>query len=95
MAIPAISVDLHKVVLEELLQLPLRGRIREVPDIKPPTLSRTLNDSLVLRSVAKFVSSSTNGGAFSFGSVFVEGGVCHLGGGTVDGSCGHFVGFWQ
>jgi hypothetical protein len=70
--------NLHQIVLEELLQLPLGGRISEVPNIKSPTLSCTGDDGLVF------------GRRLGISWVGIgESSVCHLGGDTIDRS-GHF-----
>ena len=71
---------IHQVVLEEVLQLPLGGRISEVPNVESPTLSGAGKDSLVLGC-----------GGLGAGVLcsIVEGGSGHLGGDTVDLS-GHF-----
>lgn len=87
------QVDLHQVVFEELLQLPLGGRIREVPNIESPTLSRTGNDSLVLSCIDGLVASSANVGAFGCAGGLVEGGVCHLGGNAIDRSGHDYLSF--
>lgn len=79
----------HQVVLEEILQFPLSGRIGEVSDIKSSTLRSTLDDGLVLRGIDWLVATGANRGAFSGASRFGEGSGCHLGGSTVDGSSGH------
>lgn len=70
---------LHKVVLEEILQLPLGGRVREVSNVKSPSLGGAGQDSLVLGGCGL--------GSGGLGGVF-EGGGGHLGGDTVDRS-GH------
>lgn len=72
-------LHIHQIVLEEVLQLPLGGRISEVPDIKSPALSSAGKDRLVLGG----------GGLSASGLAVVEGGSGHLGGNTVDW-CGHF-----
>lgn len=72
-------MHIHQVVLEEILQLPLGGRVREVPDVKSPTLSSAGKDSLILGCVGLSASSL---------SVVIEGGVGQLGGNVVDWS-GH------
>jgi hypothetical protein len=68
--------NLHQVVLEEVLQLPLGGRICEVPNVKSSTLGCACNDSLVI------------GGRLFGGRIFVEGSVCQIGGNIID-CCGH------
>lgn len=79
------SAHVHKVVLEEVLELSLSGRVCEVSNIQSPTLGRTGDDSLVLRGVDRLVTAGANGGALGGGGGLVEGGVCHLGGGSFDG----------
>lgn len=81
--------NVHEVVLEKVLQLPLGGRIGEVSNVKSPTLCSTLDDSFILRSVDGLVTSSADGGTLGGGGWLREGSGCHLGGGTVDGSGGH------
>jgi hypothetical protein len=66
---------LHKVVLEEVLQLPLGGRVREVSNVESPTLGGAGQDSLVLGCRGL--------GASGLVGV-VEGRSGHLGGNTVD-----------
>lgn len=78
-------LNLHKVVLEEVLQLSLGGRVGEVSNVQSPTLSGAGDDGLVLRRVDRLVAAGANRGAFSGGAGLVEGGVCHLGGGSFDG----------
>lgn len=75
----------HQVVLEEVLQLPLGGRICEVSNVKSPALGGARTDSLVLGCGGLLSAGVALGG----GSVVVEGGVGQLGGGTVNRS-GHF-----
>lgn len=70
-------VHLHKVVLEEVLQLPLGGRVCEVSNVESPTLGGAGQDSLVLGG------SGLGGGVL--GGV-VEGRGGHLGGEVVDRS---------
>lgn len=77
------TADLHKIVLEEVLQLSLRGRICEVSNVKSPTLSSTGDDGFILRSVDG-LSTSEGVGTFSVGGL-VKGSVCQLGGGSFDG----------
>jgi hypothetical protein len=72
-------MHLHKVVLEEFLQLPLGGRVSEVPNVESPSLSGAGQDRLVL--------GGSRLGAGGFSGV-VEGGSGHLGGHTV-GCSGH------
>lgn len=71
--------DLHQVVLEELLQLLLGGRVREIPNVKSPTLSGTGNDGFILGSIDMIAV-----------GLFDGGGGGHLGGNTFDrsGHCG-------
>ena len=70
----------HKVVLEEIFQLSLSGRVGEVSDVQSPSLSGTGDDGLVLRRVDWFTASS-DAGSFCSAGRLVEGGVGHLGGG--------------
>ena len=77
--------NLHKVVLEEVLQLSLSGRVCEVSDIQSPALGRAGDDSLVLRGVDWLVTASTNTGALGGVGGLVQGSGCHLGSGSVDG----------
>jgi hypothetical protein len=81
---------LHQVVLEELLQLPLGGRVREVSNVKSPALSGARTHSLVLGCGGLLSASALRGGGGGGGgsSVVGEGGGGHLGGDTVD-RCGH------
>ena len=83
------TVYIHEVLLEELLQLSLSGRVREVSDVQSPSLSRAGDDSLVLRSVDWLVAASSNTSALGGVGGLVEVGVCHLAGDSVDG---HVVG---
>lgn len=77
--------DLHKVVLEEVLQLSLSGRISEVSNVKSSALSSACDDSLVLRCVDGLVGAGSNASTFGGSGGLVEGSVCHLGGGSFDG----------
>jgi hypothetical protein len=43
--------DLHRVLLEEILEFPLRGRIGEIPNVQPTTLGSTGDHRIVLSSV--------------------------------------------
>jgi hypothetical protein len=72
-------MHVHKVVLEEFLQLPLGGRVSEISNVESPSLSSAGQDRLVL-----------GGGGLGAGglSSLVEGGSGHLGGHTV-GCSGH------
>ena len=83
---------LHQVVLEELLQLSLGGRVREVPNVESPTLGGAGDDGLVLGGVDGLVAAGADAGAFGGASGLVEGGVGHLGGDAIDRSR-HFV-YW-
>ena len=74
------SEGLHKVVLEEILQLSLGGRIGEVSNIQSPTLRGAGDDGLVLGGVDGLVAASTDAGALSSARGLGEGGVGHLGG---------------
>jgi hypothetical protein len=78
------GLHVHQVVLEEVLQLPLVGRIREVSNVKSPALGGARTHSLVLGGRGL-----RGAGALRGGSRVVEGGGGHLGGDTVDWS-GHF-----
>lgn len=71
----------HEVVLEELLQLPLGGRVGEVPDVESPALGSAGDDCLILGSAGGLV-------ALRSGGRLVEGGVCQLGGNALD-RCRH------
>lgn len=73
--------NVHKVVLEELLQLSLGGRIGEVSDVQSPSLCGTGDDGLILRSVDGAVSASADAGALGSAGGLGEGGVGHLGSG--------------
>lgn len=77
-------MNIHKVVLEEVLQLSLSGRVSEVSNVKSPALGGAGNDGLILAGVDGLVAAGANGGAFSGGRWLVEGGGCHLGGGSFD-----------
>lgn len=79
----------HKVVLEEVLQLPLGGRVREVSNVKSPSLGGAGTDSLVLGCGGLLGAGALSGGR----SVVVEGGVGHLGGDLFDWG-GHFAEVW-
>lgn len=79
----AASANIHKVVLKELLQLSLGGRVSEVSNVKSPALSGAGDDGLVLRGVDRLVAASTDAGAFSGAGRLMEGGVRRLGGGSV------------
>ena len=81
-------LDLHKIVLEELLQLSLSGRVREVSNVQSATLSSAGDDSLVLGGVDGLVTAGTNSGAFGRVGGLGEGGVGHLASGSVDGHGG-------
>ena len=83
---------LHKIVLEELLQLSLSGRVREVSNVQSATLSSAGDDSLVLGGVDGLVTAGTNGSAFGSVGGLGEGGVGHLASGSVDGHGGGLFG---
>ena len=70
----------HEVVLEEVLQLPLGGRVREVSNVKSPSLGGAGTHSLVLGCGGLLGAGALSGGR----SVVVEGGVGHLGGDLFD-----------
>jgi hypothetical protein len=74
----------NKVILEELLQLPLSSRISEVPNVESPTLGSTGSAGVNLLSRGGFLA-----GVWCRLVVVVEGGGCHLGGDAVDSSGGH------
>ena len=74
-------VNLHQVILEEVLELPLGGRICEVSNVESPSLSGAGKDSLVLGCGG--LSTSV------VGIGLVEGGSGQLGGNTIV-RCGHF-----
>ena len=78
-----IGGHLHQVVLEEILQPSLRGRISEVSNVKSSTFSSAGDNSLILRGVDR-LASSEGVGTFSV-CWLVKGSVCHLGGGSFDG----------
>lgn len=77
--------SVHKVVLEEILQLSLGGRVSEVSDIQSPSLSGAGDDGLVLRGIDGLVAASSDAGALGGGRGLVEGGVGHLGSGRFNG----------
>lgn len=77
--------DSHKVVLEEILQLSLSGRVGEVSNVESSTLGGAGNDGVVLRGVDGLVATSTDRCALGSRGGLVEGSVCHLGGGSFDG----------
>ena len=81
--------DLHKVVCEELLQLPLCGRIGEVSNVQSTTLCSTLDNCFVCGRVDRLVTSSANVGNVGGTVGRIEGGVGHLSGGTVNLSFRH------
>ena len=72
--------DVHKVLLEEFLQLSLRGRVGEVSDVESPPLGGTGDDSLILGCVDGLVA-----GALGSAGGLGEGGVGHLGSGRFNG----------
>lgn len=78
-------VDLHKVVLEEVLQLSLGGRVGEVSNVESSTFSSAGDDGLILRCIDGLVGTGSNAGAFSGSGGLIEGSGCHLGGGSFDG----------
>jgi hypothetical protein len=81
-----IRVHLHQVVLEEVLQLPLGGRVREVSNVESPALSGARTHGLIVGGRGLLSTGILRVGR----SVVVgEGGGGHLGGDTVD-RCGHF-----
>lgn len=64
--------DLHLVVLEELLELPLSGRISEIPNVQPTSLISTGGSSIggLRRSGrSSAVGSSLSGGGGGSGLV--------------------------
>jgi hypothetical protein len=75
----ALDRHLHKVVLEEVLQLPLGGRISEVSNVKSPTLGGAGTDSLVVGCGGLL-----GAGVLRGRSGVVKGGVGHLGGDLFD-----------
>ena len=79
------GTDLHKVVLEEILQLSLGGRIGEVSDVQSPSLSGARDDSLILGCVDGLVTASSNAGALGSSRGLGEGGVGHLGSSRFNG----------
>lgn len=80
---------LHQVVLEELLQLSLGGRVREVPNVESPTLGGAGDNGLVLGGVDGLVAASADAGALGSAGGLGEGSVGHLGGGAIDFRSGH------
>lgn len=84
------GAHIHQVVLEEVLQLPLGGRICEVSNVKSPALGGARTHSLVLGCGGLLGAGALRRGGSGCGSGVVgEGGGGHLGGDTVD-RCGHF-----
>jgi hypothetical protein len=81
-------VHVHKVVLEEILQLSLGGRVGEVSNVQSPALSGRRNDSLVLAGIDGLVAAGAHGGALGGGGRLVEGRGGHLGRGSVNGGHG-------
>ena len=67
-------LHVHKVVLEEVLQLSLGGRVGEVSDIQSPTLSGAGDNGLVLGRVDRLVAAGANGGGLGGVSLFTNGG---------------------
>jgi hypothetical protein len=92
-------LHVHKVVLEEVLQLSLGGRVGEVSNVQSPTLSGAGDNGLVLGRVDRLVTAGANGGALGGGSGLGKGGVCHLGGGSFDGhddgGSGGWMSWWK
>ena len=73
--------NIHKVFLEELLQLSLRGRVGEVSDVESPSLGGTGDDSLILRCIDGLVAASSDASALGGAGGLGEGSVGHLGSG--------------
>ena len=69
------TTNSHIISLKEILELPLGGRIGEVPNVQPTTLVSTGCGSLVGSSVVDGV--SDGGGGHAFGD-FVDGGSRHV-----------------
>ena len=82
--------DLHKVTLEELPQFPLRGRVREIPDVESTTLRSAGQNGLVLGGVDGLV--TTSSGVGTIVARVLNSGVCHGVGDAVN--CGRHVGLW-
>lgn len=53
----SMSDDLHGKANEEVSQIPLSGRVREIPNVKTSSLGSTSNDSFILGSVDRFTPS--------------------------------------
>ena len=56
-----VSDDLHEEALEEVLEIPLSGRVREVSNVQTTTFSCTGDNGLVLRGVGGFAASGVVG----------------------------------
>lgn len=72
---------IHKIILEEVLQLSLSGRVREVPNVEPPAFSSRRSDSLILGGARGVVASRRTLGGRGIGQA--SGG--HLGSGSFNG----------
>ena len=83
--------SIHKIILEELLQLSLSGRIGEVSNVQSPALSGTGNDGLVLGGIDRLVTTSADAGALGGTGGLVEGSIGHLGSRRFNG---HVVEVW-
>jgi len=68
----------HKVVLEEVLQLSLGGRVREVSNVQSPALGGAGNDGLVLAGIDGLAAAGTNTRSFGGAGGLVDGGLGHL-----------------
>lgn len=78
------GLHVHQIVLEEVLQLPLVGRVREVSNVKSPALGGACTDSLILGGGGLLGAGALRSWGGGSGSSVVEGGGGHLGGDTVD-----------
>jgi hypothetical protein len=84
--------NLHEVALEEFPQFPLRGRVREIPDVESTTLLSTEQDCLVLRGVARLVTTGSGVGTSIVARRVLDIGVCHRVGNAVN--WGRHIGLW-
>ena len=62
--------DIHRVSVEEGLEVPLSGRIREVPYVEATSFGRCSNDSFILCSVDRLAAGGSSTG-------FLDGGGSH------------------
>lgn len=84
--------NLHEVTLEEFPQFPLRGRVREIPDVESTTLLSTEQDCLVLRGVDRLVTTGSGVGTSIIARRVLDSGVCHGVGNAVN--WGRHIGLW-